>query len=349
LLPALCATTLAAPASTPTTQPAITKVQADKIIDEAGKTPPPWWDATPLNVPPGLDLSWKNPGGGWNNKKVMGCYVWDIIDPNPGKWKEGAKLLHHSYTFNKADPDAQKKSVRAMAKHYSELMGDPARGAFWAKKSGEMPLTLADCYMKLGCKSAATEILRSLGGDQTRHGQVIKLWADCGELPTALALAERRAAAGDPVVAYLAAGDACRRFGKTAEAIKFYEKVLAAKPANKDRDYPINIKRATANLAAVKLFDALDLNKIPDGTYAASSIGYAGDLEMVVTVKNKKIDNLKVGKHKEKQFYASFDEVPPQIVKKQSVKGIDTTTGATVTSEAIINATAKALSKAQTP
>ena len=32
-----------------------------------------------------------------------------------------------------------------------------------------------------------------------------------------------------------------------------------------------------------------------------------------------KIEALKVGHHKEKQFYASFDEVPPQIIKKQSV------------------------------
>ena len=39
-------------------------------------------------------------------------------------------------------------------------------------------------------------------------------------------------------------------------------------------------------------------------------------------------------------------ETPAQIVEKQVVRGVDAVTGATITSEAIINATAKALSVA---
>jgi uncharacterized protein with FMN-binding domain len=333
----------AAPAPTPTTR---TKVEVDKLIDEAGKTPPPWWDTVPLNVPSTLRLDWTSVKG-WNNKVNLGAYFWDVIDPNPARWKEGVKLAMHIYTLNKSNPDAQKKAAHTVAHIYGEMLSDHARAAFWAKKHGDMPILLADCYLKLGCKQACTDILRGLGSDQTRNAQVIKLWADCGELNTALAWADKRAAAGEPVSAYLAAGDACRRAGKIADAIKYYNKALTAKAGN--RDHKVNIKRAAANLDAVKLFDALDLTKIPDGAYKASSIGYAGDVEMVVTVKDHKIESLKPGAHHEKQFYASFDEVPPQILKKQSVKGIDTTTGATVTSEAIINATAKALRAAQKP
>lgn len=48
-------------------------------------------------------------------------------------------------------------------------------------------------------------------------------------------------------------------------------------------------------------------------------------------------------RHKERQFYSPFTDTPSQIVAKQSVKGVDAVTGATMTSEAIINATAKAL------
>jgi len=40
-------------------------------------------------------------------------------------------------------------------------------------------------------------------------------------------------------------------------------------------------------------------------------------------------------------------DTPKKIIDKQAVKGIDATSGATITSEAIINATAKALSAAQ--
>jgi uncharacterized protein with FMN-binding domain len=342
----LCAPTLfAAPA--PTAQSTRTEAEVDKLIDEAGKTQPDWWDSTPLNIPSTLRLDWTTVKG-WNNRVNLGAYFWDIIDPNPGKWKEGVKLAMHTYTLNKGNAVAQTKAVHTLSHIYGEMLQDYARAAFWAKKAGDQPILLADCYLRLGCKSAATEILRSLGADFTRNGQAIKLWADCGDLNTALAWAEKRAAAGDPVSAYLAAGDACRRAAQTAQAIQFYHKAITAKPGT-NRDHNVNVKRATANLEAVKLFDALDLAKIPDGTYKASSIGYVGPVEMIVTVKDKKIESLKPGTHHEKQFYASFDDVPPRIITKQSVKGIDTTTGATVTSEAIINATAKALSAAQKP
>jgi len=50
-------------------------------------------------------------------------------------------------------------------------------------------------------------------------------------------------------------------------------------------------------------------------------------------------------KHVEKQFYAAITDTTNQIVKKQSVNGIDATSRATITSQAIVNATAKALAK----
>ncbi len=56
---------------------------------------------------------------------------------------------------------------------------------------------------------------------------------------------------------------------------------------------------------------------------------------------------MKVTRHREKQYYASLTDTPARIIKKQSLKGISATTGATLTSEAIINATAKALAGGQ--
>jgi uncharacterized protein with FMN-binding domain len=47
--------------------------------------------------------------------------------------------------------------------------------------------------------------------------------------------------------------------------------------------------------------------------------------------------------YKEKQFYAALTDTPRQIITTQSILEIDGTSGATITSQAIINATAKAL------
>jgi len=88
------------------------------------------------------------------------------------------------------------------------------------------------------------------------------------------------------------------------------------------------------------------VSRIPDGTYQAGSTAYAGELYVAVTVKDKRIESVRITEHKERQFYSAFTDTPSQIIAKQSVKGVDAVTGATMTSEAIINATAKALAAA---
>jgi uncharacterized protein with FMN-binding domain len=66
-----------------------------------------------------------------------------------------------------------------------------------------------------------------------------------------------------------------------------------------------------------------------------------------VVVEAGKLKKVAVVKHTEKQFYSSVEDVPAQIIAKQGVKGIDATSRATITAEAIINATAKALAENQ--
>jgi uncharacterized protein with FMN-binding domain len=322
------------------------KAEVDKAIDEAGKKPPEWWDATPLNIPPTLDLSWTPPpkGSKWDPQKNMGQYMWDIIDPNPSKWQEGVKLVQHTLTLNKGNQQAQQAAMNTLARVYTEMLQDFERGAFWAKKTNNQPIILAECYLHLGCESAAIGLLKSIGDDNTRNGQVIKLWADAGDLKTALAVAQRKATAGgDPTAAYLAAGDACRRAGNIKQAVSYYEQCIAAAANTQERDKNTNVKHATDNLEAVKLFDSLDLSKIADGAYKGSSIGYVGPVEVTVTMKDHKIEKVEITQHHEKQFYSSMTAVPAQIIQKQALTGIDSSTGATVTSSAIINASAKAL------
>ena len=72
-----------------------TKAEVQKLIDTEGREPPEWFEATTVNTPASLDMSWPEPvPGGWNNQKNMGQYIWDIINPNPNKWREGVKLMH---------------------------------------------------------------------------------------------------------------------------------------------------------------------------------------------------------------------------------------------------------------
>ncbi len=85
---------------------------------------------------------------------------------------------------------------------------------------------------------------------------------------------------------------------------------------------------------------------MPDGTHTSFSTGYNGRLDVAVQVADGKIESVKVTKHKEKQFYSALTDTEASILRLQSVRGVDGTSGATITSQAIINATAKALAGA---
>jgi len=203
-------------------------------------------------------------------------------------------------------------------------------------------LRLAECYWKLGAAEMAKPIVAELARRYTSIPMMIKLCSDMGELDQALMLAKRMARTR-PDAAWLAAADTYRFHQKYDKAIEYYRKVLAVKRGG--RRLRQNQDRAAASLQAVQVFEALDLSKIADGTYAASSIAYAGPLQVAVVVKAGRIVSVRVTRHRDKQYYTSITDTTSQIVAKQSVKGIDATTGATITAEAIVNATAKALAK----
>lgn len=334
--------------------------EVQSLIDQQGATPPDWFDATPLNYPPSLDLTWPEPASGpWNAQRNMGQYIWDVLNPNPGKWKEGIKLLHHLLEVNKGRPETLQRIMNTLGRFYHNLLEDHARAAFWWQKAGvhkphsrfpaSVPL-LAECYYRLGNKPMAVELLREL---EKTSGQfaLIKAWADMGEPQRAIELAEGYARAAPPLAAmcYMYAGDACRTNGMYDKAIQYYEKALKS-PATGQHAKRIEREhqRAAASLEAIRLFEMADVTKVPDGVYEASSLGYAGPIHVAVTVRGGRITEVKITRHEEKQFYSALNETTAKIVQKQGVKGVDATSSATLTSEAIINATAKALAAART-
>lgn len=330
-----------AAAATPATQPAeLTNAQIETLIDDAGKTPPPWWDSTPLNVPAGMDMTWGKPAPGQPPSHYIGSYIIEDIYPNPDRWREGVKLCQQSLVQNKNNSTVNFSASFTLTRLYADMLQDYPRGAFWARKCGSpCSITLAQCYLKMGSKQMAVDLLTQLSKSSTHDPSVIKGLAEAGELDQALALVDADAKVY-PTQTYQTAGEACRLAGNIPQAIDFFQKAIAVNHQDVFKN------RAMAALEAIKLYDSLDLTKISDGTYKSSSLGYSGPVDISIDVKKHQIVSVKVTQHHEKRFYASIVDTCAQIVQKQSVKGIDTTTGATVTSEAIINASAKALAAA---
>lgn len=327
-----------------------TRAEVEELIQKLGMTQPDWWDSTPLTYPPTLDLDWPlKAEGPWDARRNVGQYIWDVINPNPDRWKEGIKLVNHLMIRHKDDRAKLARSTETLGRMYHSLMEDYARAVFWWRIAGRYgayvdSIDLAHCYWKLGSRQMAEETLAQVPYDYTRHGALIKLWADMGEFDKALKLAEQKASGGMPTMAYLAAGDACRLTGRYEEALGYYRKSYAARDMDsRDGDIKKNKERAQASIEAIQLFDALDVAQVSDGAYTADSIAYAGPLHVEVAVKGGRIQSVRVTKHQEKQFYSALTDTPNQIIARQSVKGVDAVTGATMTSEAILNATAKAL------
>jgi uncharacterized protein with FMN-binding domain len=335
------------------------RAEVEALIKQAGSTPPDWFESTPLDYPQSLDLSWpERPQGPWNPSKNVGQYLWSSINENPGRWRSGIRFLHHLLTVHKDSPEPLGRTIDSLGNSYFNLMQDWARAAFWWQKLAQRkPLgvfntvRLAECYWRLGCKQMAVEKLREV--DRYISGSIVKLWADMGEVDKALKLAagmtqeDVRTDASWVAEGHLLMGDTYRLHGRSREAIAAYQKVLAVPAEGKQKGrVERSHNRARANVEAIKVYDALDLKRIADGTYRATAPSYAGPLELAVTVAAGRIEEIKVTRSEDKQYYASFTAIPKQIIEKQSLKGIDAVTCATITSEAIVNATAKALAGA---
>jgi uncharacterized protein with FMN-binding domain len=324
--------------------------EVETLINEQGRKPPDWWDAIPLEYPKTLDLTWPEPPPpAWNNQRNVGQYIWDIINPNPARYRSGIRFMHHLLSVHKEDPEKRRRAMIHLGHMYQDLLQDYPRAAFWLRRAGVGEakddyegLRLAECYWRLGNKDMAQEVLRRT----PLQYATIKLLADMGETDRALEIADVNASGRYADLALMYAGDACRVAGLNQKALRYYERVLEVPITEEDKvRIQRNQNRARANLEGIKLFDNLDLARIADGTYRGSSLGYEAPVHVEVAVREGRIESVRVTEHREKQFYSSLVDTPRKIIDKQHVKGIDATSSATITSEAIINATAKALAK----
>ena len=85
----------------------------------------------PLNYPQTLDLAWPQPPPkGWNSQRNVGQYIWDVINPNPDKWRGGVRFMHHMLTVHKDNPRMQQRVMNSLGGMYCNLIQDHARAAF---------------------------------------------------------------------------------------------------------------------------------------------------------------------------------------------------------------------------
>lgn len=334
-------------ASSDTSAPAVrSAAEINRLIDLAGETPPDWYDAVTIDHPDTLDLSWplNPPTQGWNHQKNMGQFIWDIIHPNPRRWRSGIKLVHHCLTLHSDQPALLRRDMQSLGMMYFQLLQDYPRAAFWLRKAGGTPMdpsriALAECYWRLGSKPMAMQILNS----RSLPLHAIKLLGDMGETDRAVQLAMAAGNTQQAPEAFLLAGDALRQARQPQKAIEFYQRVLDS-TKHRNEEYEQRYKaRANESIEAIKLFDQLEVSKLADGSYNGSSTGYNGPLSVAVEVRSGRIESVEVTDHQEKQFYSALTDTPNRIVEQQGLEEVDAVSGATITSQAIVNASARAL------
>lgn len=90
--------------------------------------------------------------------------------------------------------------------------------------------------------------------------------------------------------------------------------------------------------------------KYRDGSYVAVAMGHSGPVKVSTTITGGKIVEVKVLEESESKDISevALERIPKAIIEKQSAD-VDTVSGATLISEAIINAVKQALAEASKP
>ena len=113
------------------------------------------------------------------------------------------------------------------------------------------------------------------------------------------------------------------------------DKNTKKKKTNTSTTKPVVISKPTGNVT------------YKDGTYTAQAEGFDGSVKVAVTIKNGKITVITNTNTDTKEYFSkAWAKIRPAILKKQAVYGVDTVSGATFSSNGILEATQKALEKA---
>ena len=217
---------------------------------------------------------------------------------------------------------------------YTFLGGEPvwsirAHEEFLAKPHQETPihahLTLAALYAQYGAFDKAKATL-----DVALAGLPPPPWDIQRK-------ADLAAAFGD---LYAAWGKADRAKRCYAEAVALYP---TAKPPYGGHLLPRRAAQVQSKLDLLT-FQSLVAAELRDGEYRDKALGYAGDIDVTVVVRQGKIADIRL-KHEEKIDQNACVLIPQRIVAAQSLQ-VDGISGATVTKDAIVHGVYRSLQKA---
>jgi len=142
-------------------------------------------------------------------------------------------------------------------------------------------------------------------------------------------------------------GDGLAQTGNTEQALASYAKAMELYPTSTQPWGRENLPKQVSRIQAK--CDLLDrghgrLEGLQEGRFQASSSGYAGDVGVTLEVKDGRVADLRVA-HKEHIEQGATRRVPAQILQRQSLQ-VDAITAATITVDAIVEATYRAAGKA---
>ena len=141
----------------------------------------------------------------------------------------------------------------------------------------------------------------------------------------------------------LKAGDSFRGRKDWAKAKKGYEEALRLFQASNNGRFQA---AAQQMIDLCEAMPALTLTKMKDGKHEGSDRGYVANVTVEITVKGGKISQLRLADTRENRPGKSQEEVPKQIVSRKT-PSVDATSGATITSYALMSAALKAVQQAQ--
>ncbi len=112
-----------------------------------------------------------------------------------------------------------------------------------------------------------------------------------------------------------------------------------------------NFKQLFITLLVITLIFAVGCQaggKFKDGVYNGTAEGKNGPLKVEVAVEKGKINAIKILEHSETPGLSDpiLEKIPQEIIKKQSTE-VEVVSGATATSEAVMNAVKDAVKNAQ--
>lgn len=142
-------------------------------------------------------------------------------------------------------------------------------------------------------------------------------------------------------------GDLYAAWGRIDEAKKCYAEAAdlypKAKPPYGGHLLPRHAAKVQSKLDLLTV-RSLATATLRDGQYRVKALGYAADIDVTVSIRDGRIADVRL-KHEEKIDQNACVIVPQQIVGQQSLQ-VDAITGATVTTDAIIDGVYRALRQA---